>query len=93
MPSLPMDPFLLPMCPACGGPTSLSQIEPFWSGEVEDLRTYQCPRCDKSESIPVRRHRCPGPTVTLPGSAGSPWRNVGLGGPLPRRRFGEFRPL
>jgi len=52
-----MDPFLLPMCSACGGPTSLSRVEPFPSGDVADLRTYQCPRCDKSESIPVRRSR------------------------------------
>jgi hypothetical protein len=52
-----IDPFLLPVCPACGGPTNLSQIQPGPSGDGEDFRTYQCAWCGRSESISVQRHR------------------------------------
>jgi hypothetical protein len=51
-----IDPFLLPVCPACGGPTNLSQLQPGPS-DGEDFRTYQCAWCGRSESISVQRRR------------------------------------
>jgi hypothetical protein len=50
-----LDPFLLPVCPECGGPTNLSTLEPNPTREWEDLRTYQCAWCGKSQTLLVKR--------------------------------------
>jgi len=50
-----LDPFLLPVCPECGGPTSLSCLEPHPERQDEDLRTYDCAWCGRSQKISVRR--------------------------------------
>jgi hypothetical protein len=55
MRTTPLDPFLLPVCPECGGPTSLSIVEPSPAREREDLRTYRCAWCGKSQTLSVKR--------------------------------------
>jgi len=51
------DPFLLPVCPECGGPTSLATVEPEPGREHSDLRTFRCAWCGKSQTLSVQRRR------------------------------------
>ena len=51
----PIEPFLLPVCSECGGPTRLSKLEPdLWNG-VDEFRTYECAWCGKSHTRLVAR--------------------------------------
>ena len=52
-----IEPFLLPVCAQCGGPTSLSHLEPNPSCSSEDLRTYKCAWCGELRTHAVARKR------------------------------------
>jgi hypothetical protein len=52
-----IEPFLLPVCSHCGGPTSLSHLEPNPSCSFEDLRTYKCAWCGAMRTHTVARKR------------------------------------
>lgn len=49
-PFIKINPFLLPTCPVCDGPVSLSRIEPASDGEPEQ-RIYCCPECGAEKTI------------------------------------------
>jgi transposase-like protein len=46
------DAILRPTCPKCSTTMMLARIEPHSDGH--DLRTFECPECDHSESSVVR---------------------------------------
>lgn len=46
-----IDPFLLPICAACGGPLSLSHIEPATAFEPEK-RIFRCAKCNAEQALP-----------------------------------------
>jgi len=52
-----IEPFLLPVCSHCGGPTSLSHLEPNPACSLEDLRTYKCAWCGALRTHAVARKR------------------------------------
>jgi hypothetical protein len=52
-----IEPFLLPVCSRCGGPTSLSHLEPNPACSHEDLRTYKCAACGALRTHAVARQR------------------------------------
>lgn len=52
-----IEPFLLPVCSHCGGPTSLSHLEPNPTCSHEDLRTYKCAWCGALRTHAVARKR------------------------------------
>jgi len=52
-----IEPFLLPVCSHCGGPTSLSHLEPNPACSHEDLRTYKCASCGALRTHAVARKR------------------------------------
>jgi hypothetical protein len=52
-----IEPFLLPVCSHCGGPTHLSHLEPNPSCSFEDLRTYKCAWCGAQRTHAVARQR------------------------------------
>lgn len=52
-----IEPFLLPVCSHCGGPTSLSHLEPNPSCSFEDLRTYKCAWCGALRTHAVRQRK------------------------------------
>jgi hypothetical protein len=52
-----IEPFLLPVCSQCGGPTSLSHLEPNPACSHEDLRTYKCASCGALRTHAVARKR------------------------------------
>ncbi len=54
-----IDPFLLPVCSHCGGPTSLSHLEPNPARDGEDLRSYKCAWCGALRTLAVARDRVP----------------------------------
>jgi hypothetical protein len=52
-----IEPFLLPVCSHCGGPTNLSHLEPNPACSHEDLRTYKCTWCGALRTHAVARKR------------------------------------
>jgi hypothetical protein len=45
-----INPFLLPTCAVCGGPLSLSHIEPESDHEPE-RRIYRCAECNAEQAV------------------------------------------
>jgi hypothetical protein len=45
-----IDPFLLPICAACGGPLSLSHLEPATAFEPEK-RIFRCSKCNAEQPL------------------------------------------
>jgi len=43
----------LPSCPKCGDPMWLARIEPSDKPDY-DQRTFECPLCDKSETMMIK---------------------------------------
>jgi hypothetical protein len=45
-----INPFLLPTCIVCGGPVSLSHVEPATDHEPE-RRVYRCAECNAEQAV------------------------------------------
>src|SRR5262245_3119183 len=52
---VPLDTFLLLLCPVCGA-TRLSHVEPPPVDEQKPLRTYVCQACGSSQTHAVGKH-------------------------------------
>ena len=48
----PLAGYLLPTCPICGKSMMLSRIDPEYADH--DRRTFECFRCNRSESVVVQ---------------------------------------
>jgi len=48
-----INPFLLPTCAVCGGPLSLSHVEPASDHEPE-RRIYRCAECNAEQAVNAR---------------------------------------
>ena len=53
--AMPIDPFLLPLCPECAGPASLSRLEPHPTDETKELRTFLCADCGAQQTFAIDR--------------------------------------
>jgi hypothetical protein len=49
------DPFLLPLCAACGGAMNLSSLEPHPTLADHEIKTFSCTRCGANEAFDVRK--------------------------------------
>ncbi|HEY4922048.1 MAG TPA: hypothetical protein VII40_18235 [Xanthobacteraceae bacterium] len=62
-----IEPFLLPVCSNCGGPLSLSHLEPNPENSVQDLRSYKCAWCGDIRTLAVARRRATRSATTRSG--------------------------
>jgi hypothetical protein len=47
--------FMLPLCPECSGPASLSRLEPHPTDETKELRTFLCADCGAQQTFVLDR--------------------------------------
>jgi hypothetical protein len=62
-----IEPFLLPVCSNCGGPMSLSHLEPNPENSAQDLRSYKCASCGDIRTFEVARKRATRSVTTRSG--------------------------